>query len=649
MRKKFFFMLVVVLVFPNLMHCAADKTHNLDSLQKKLQVTQSDSEKLRIMSDIVEATKYSQPSIAYSSAREILEITLKGKDRKKIANAYNLLGIISEDIGDYEKAIANEYKSLEAYEELKDSTGIAGCYLNLANAFKSKGEYKRALSFLSQAQTYFTKLKNKKGIAFTYNNMATIYEESEKPEDALPYLKKALAMKIELGDKRSIAGAYMNLGLVQNDLEQYDESLNNLSQALSLYRELKSRGGLSDVYINLGQLYTHKKNYVKSKEMLDSAYVLAKDHGSIQDLMGVNKAFYVLYRASGNGEKAIYFFDKYRQYKDSVLNESSAKQIAEMGVRYESDKKDKAIELLKKNAEIGEAGIRQNKVLIIGLASGIFGILLLALLLFNRFRFRQKINARLSIVNTQINEQKKEITDSIQYALRIQESVLQTPDKIQELLPESFLFYRPKEIVSGDFYWVNRYEGEITVVVVDNILQGVPGAFISLVGINLLNRAMAEEQITGLQELVEYVREGIQSHLSQMNKGGTPSRAMNFSVCRIRKNREVECFSTQNSIFLINSAGFQELESSANGVCKIHRLKMSEGEFVYLSTDGYADQPGGPNGSKLMDEQVKHLITEVSVLPPKDQGRKLGKAFQDWSINNEQVDDVLVLGFKLPF
>lgn len=648
MSKRILFILLMLLVSPVWMQCAQEKTDLLDSLQKKLLTVHADSERIGIMDNIVELTKYSKPSVAYSTAREILEIALRGKNRKKIANAYNLLCIISEDIGDYDKAIANEYKSLETYEEVKDSTGIAGCYLNLANAFKSKGEFKQSLSFLSQALTYFTKLRNKKGIAFTYNNMATNYEEIGKADEALPYLKKSLAMKIEMGDKHSIAGAYMNLGLVQNDLNLYDESLVSLSKALAYYKEMKNTGGVSDVYINLGSLYTHKKNYVKSKEMLDSAFLLSREHGTIQDLMGVNKAFYVLYRESGDPERAIYYFDIFRQYKDSVLNASSAKQIAEMGVRYESDKKDKAIELLKKNAEIGEAGIRKNRVLIVGLASGIAGILLLGLLLFNRFRFRQKINARLSIVNTQINEQKKEMTDSIHYALRIQESVLQRPAKIKELLPESFLLYKPKEIVSGDFYWVNRHGGEVTIVIVDNLMQGVPGAFISLVGINLLNRALVDGQVKPLPELVEYLKQGIQTHLSQMNKNGTHSRGMNFSVCRIGRNGEITCICTQNSIYLSGTKGLKELKPGKNGTAELHQVRPVAGDFIYLMTDGYSDQLGGPEGKKFLISRLEERMKADFRLPGREQELRLAAALKEWGGDYEQVDDILLLGFKIP-
>ncbi len=618
----------------------------LDSLSKQLSETKTDSAKVRIMISMITETQYSNPGEAYSIARKMLGLDLRSTSKKMLASAYNTTSIVCRQIGDFDKAIELGYKSLSLYEGLNDTANQAGCYLNISTAFKAKSEFPKALELLNQALGFFEKIKNKKGIAYAYNNMATIYREQGKPEEALGYFQKSLSYKMALKDKRGMAGAYMNIGIALQDLKKYDSAVISYRKALGMNRDLNSRIGIADVYTNLGDLNTETGNYKLAKIMLDSAMLLASQMSEMETLEGVYRATWKLYNHTGEEEKALNYFDKYLVLKDSTLNESSAKQVAEMGVRYDTEKKDKLIELQKKKAEIDLLKIKKDKLLIGGLIAGFSGLLLLSFLLYNRFRFRKQVNASLSVVNTQINEQKKEITDSIYYARRIQDSILLRPDKIQEMLPRSFLLYKPKQIVSGDFYWAGKTGDEVIVAVFDNALHGVPGAFISLVGINLLNRAIQDEEIHDLKPLISYMSEGILATLKQVRNSEDAFAGFKYSVCKINTvTSQMECISAGTSIYTIGDSGVQELKGGSNEEPAFHKATLNKTDLVYLFTDGYVNQLGGTDGKKFMIKKLEETILSFSNQPLPSQRQNLEEVLVNWQGGLQQEDDIVVLGF----
>jgi tetratricopeptide (TPR) repeat protein len=619
-----------------------------DSIRHEYDNAKTDSAKIKWLDALITEIRFTEPSEAYVDAKHLLELALSEGKKGKIASAYNALSIVGRQIGDYDKAIGFAYKSLGLYEELKDTTSIAGCYLNLATIFKTKTDFTKALTLLNQGLDNFRKVKNKRGIAYCYNNIATIYQEQKKFAPALDYFRKACALKIEIGETRTLGSTYLNLGIIMKDLKQADSALVYYHRARMFCLKYENKECLCDVYANMGDLEREQKNYKYAAVLLDSAFLLAKELKVPESMEAVEKSLYQLNKAAGNPEQALIHFERYLISKDSTLNESSSKQIAGMGARYESDKKDKNIQLLRKQGEIALVQDKKQQVFIWGLIAGIAGVILLAVLLYSRVRFRERLNGQLSLVNVQINEQKKEITDSIQYARRIQESILLKPDKVLEILPQSFLLYRPKQIVSGDFYWIHRNKEEVIVAIIDNMLHGVPGAFISLVGINLLNRAIQENPSRNLQEMVRYINTGIVKSLNEMKGTDHYSEKMNYAICRVNTlTKSMECITTDNAIYIIGKNGARELKKGDQQEPVVHSVVLAADEMVCLFTDGYADQLGGKDGKKFMMRNLEEVLVSSSQLSLPQQKEKLETILNNWKERYEQVDDILLLGFRI--
>lgn len=250
----------------------------------------------------------------------------------------------------------------------------------------------------------------------------------------------------------------------------------------------------------------------------------------------------------------------------------------------------------------------------------------------------------------------KNVTDSIRYAKRLQDSILPPEKRIRELLPESFVFYRPKDIVSGDFYWVERIDDRVAFAAVDCTGHGVPGAFMSLIGHNGLNQAMREQGRSRPSEVLKMLNKIAFDALHKDREDQMVRDGMDMALCNYDPQRMVLEYAGANSpLYLVRGEevlrftpdkrpiGSFDLEGHA---FTDHRIKLEQGDMVYIFSDGYADQFGGPKGKKFLYKRFRDLLLEVSRFPIEQQRRMLDEAFKGWRGAHEQVDDILVIGMR---
>ncbi len=250
----------------------------------------------------------------------------------------------------------------------------------------------------------------------------------------------------------------------------------------------------------------------------------------------------------------------------------------------------------------------------------------------------------------------KNVTDSIRYAKRLQDSILPPDKRIRELLPESFVFYRPKDIVSGDFYWVDRIDDRVAFAAVDCTGHGVPGAFMSLIGHNGLNQAVREQGRSRPSEVLKVLNKIAFDALHKDREEMMVRDGMDMALCNYDPQRMVLEYAGANSpLYLVRGQevlrftpdkrpiGSFDLEGHA---FTDHRIKLEQGDMVYIFSDGYADQFGGPRGKKFLYKRFRDLLLEVSRFPIEQQRSMLDEAFKGWRGAHEQVDDILVIGMR---
>lgn len=251
----------------------------------------------------------------------------------------------------------------------------------------------------------------------------------------------------------------------------------------------------------------------------------------------------------------------------------------------------------------------------------------------------------------------KQVTDSIHYAKRIQEAILPPQALFDQLLPNSFVLYKPKDIVSGDFYWLDKKGESVYFAAVDCTGHGVPGAFMSIVGSNLLKDAVNNTDLYAPAEIMDKLNEGVASTLHVGITEKQTKDGMDMTLCAIDyKSMKLQFAAAFNPLYIVRDGELLQYKADKFPVGAFvgekrkfsnNTLDLKKGDMVYIFSDGYADQFGGPKGKKFMAGNFRSLLLEVSKLPSEQQRQRLNETIEDWRGELEQVDDVLIIGVKI--
>ena len=642
--KYILILCALALAFPQAL---LSQARRIDSLKKVLDRTDlADSVRYRALLDYFEAVRFSDPLTALASAKEARSIAEKDGNKKRLASAYSKLGLIYGDLGKLSQAIENQLTALRIYEDLGDTLQIAGMQLNVAIVYEKQMQYSQSVAWLKKSLENFKLQRNRRGEAYVYNNLAIIARHEKHPDEAYDYYVKSLAIKEELHDSSSLGNGYLNMGLICEDREDRKKAMEYYTRALKMYSATHNVKGFAGVYNNIGTLLVDEGKLEKGRDTLLKSLQFARAVRSKEDEQEAHLNLSHVYALLKDYAHALEHYDQYRDCKDSILNEKGAKQIAMLQAVYETDKKDREYESLQKDHLIAEGLIWKGRIMVTGIVAGIALVIVLLVLLVNRARIRDRSNRMLASTNERIDVRKKEITDSISYARRIQDSILPRFERFSDIIPESFLLHKPRQIVSGDFYWVHRKGNILYAAVADNSLHGVPGAFISMVGVNILNSAVEEAGISDLRGLIGYVNKEMEDMIGSDQVRG---RRLDFSICRFdMAEKKMEFAGTDNPLYLVNSQGVQEIKGAdEKGEPVSKEVQLKKGDTLYMFTDGYADQVGGGEGKKLLTRKVSTILFHNWPVTMSKQKEALFREFEKWRGTLEQVDDVLVMGIRV--
>ena len=269
-----------------------------------------------------------------------------------------------------------------------------------------------------------------------------------------------------------------------------------------------------------------------------------------------------------------------------------------------------------------------------------------------------EINKSLQKAYVEIEEQKKHIEDSIHYAKRIQNAILPPDEYVHRLLPDAFVLYKPKDIVSGDFYWMVHRDGKAIVAAVDCTGHGVPGAFMSIVGNNHLNNAITIQGKTRPDEILNALNEGVTKALRQTRISSSVKDGMDISLISMDlKHKKLQYAGAYNPLFLIREGELTQLKADNFPIggymgeqlksFTMHEIEIKKGDIIYLFSDGYSDQFGGPNDSKYLIKRFRELLMTIHKEPMEEQREILNQVHIDWRGNGPQIDDILVIGIRI--
>ncbi len=541
---NFFILIVLLAHFP--IFAGSQSTNRPDSLFNLLRHAPNDSLRFTYLCKIANFYLKSNPDSAKYYANRCLHEAEKKDMVRFVARAYTLLGIEMSNKGEYEKALEFYLKSLKINEQLKDETAIAGNNNNIGLAFLDMGNFTLALEYYNKALQIHLKNEAKQEIADMYNNIGIIYCSKGSLDTCLDYQLKSVALKKEVGDKNGLATSYDNIGLIYLNKGKKDDAIAYFFESKNLKEELNDKFGLCITYLNISQAYTIENDLKNATEFALKELELAKQLNSkTYKRYGYENLANVSYKAK-DYKTAYDYFRLYSSIKDSILNEDNAKSMQELQTSYESVKKDNEISLLNKDNLVKEADLKKQQILNWSIGAGLLIVLVSSAFVFRSYRQKKKGNVLLEEKNIAINEQnqiisekKKEIEDSINYARYIQESILPDTALFKNYFQESLLLFMPKDIVSGDFYFLHPSSDGSTIwlAAVDCTGHGVPGGFMSVIGAEVFTQGVQNEKRSPANVLA-HVNKKIKQFLKQDSLRSNSKDGMDAALCAISADKK---------------------------------------------------------------------------------------------------------------
>lgn len=572
-------------------------------------------------------------------------------------------------ISDFENATTYFSKAIKIFEQIDYKPGIAKCLSSFGMINENWVKNEKAREYYEQALNIYIEIGDKPGIAEIYNNIGNAYAKDSIYEKAQEYYFKSLEANKEIGNKLMIGKLYMNLGynLGFNLSEQNksDEAFEYLDNALTIFKELNTPYDIVNCLAAFGKNYLILKKFDKAKYYTEQSLNMAIENNLSSMILADYEVLSDIYSQLGDYKNAFDAYTKFHATDKMIFNAESDKVFKEMQTKYETDKKQKEIELLNKDKEINESKIKQQNLIIYGFLVGFLIILAFIFLINRQYRQKKRAFIELEVKNKLITQQKLEITDSIHYAERIQRAVLPQTNFINTYFPEHFVLFKPKDIVSGDFYWMSNKDNTVIIAAADCTGHGVPGAFMSMLGVSFLNEIVNDKGITQANLILNELRNCIIRALQQTGKEGEQKDGMDISLLAINKtsdNINAQWSGANNPLYLLRNGEITEFKGNKMPVA-IHvrmdsftnnDIPLQAGDLLYIFTDGFADQFGGPQGKKFKYKPLKELLIENNKHSLSKQKDVLDKTFKAWKSHEnqdgkdfEQVDDVLVIGLKV--
>jgi tetratricopeptide (TPR) repeat protein len=587
-----------------------------------------------------------------------LSIRKKLGSKSKSANTVFSIGTCYLRLGRYDMALNYFIQALKSYEELQDYNAMYGLLNNIGGIYYNQNNFKKTLEYFLQALEAIKKTGNKIEIANELNNIGQVYSLLDESGRAMDYFKQALEVNKETGDKSTHAMIMGNIGSLYVKMKNFNEALHYLLKAAELNKELDDKINLTNNYTNIAEAYDKKNEVDKAIEYLNQALELGKETGDKEQLKLTYLQLSRSYSKIKKFDQAYYFHEKYSQVSDSLFSTESAEQIAEMETRYQTDKKEKENQLLNQTIKIKEVESSRQQLVILLIGTILLVLGFVAFVLVKQNRLKNKINHQLAEKNKIIEDQHKDIKDSIHYSKRIQEAILPPMPLWYETLPDSFVIYKPKDILSGDFYWLEKVNGTIYFAAADCTGHGVPGAMVSVVCSTALNRAVKEFNLSEPGPILDKVRELV---LETFEKSESDVKdGMDISLVAMKEEetsetRTIKWAGANNPLWYLHDGIPKEITADKQPVGKIdnpkpfttHTFHLQKGDLIYVFTDGYADQFGGLKGKKLKYKAFRDTILQNIHLNVTAQKTNIEFAFDQWKGKLEQVDDVCVIGVRV--
>ncbi|MGE0560768.1 MAG: tetratricopeptide repeat protein [Flavobacteriales bacterium] len=634
----------------DILNQALNKYHNAKHDTSKLKSLEMISENL--MHDVWIEYNLLVKQLAEKSLSEKPTLELKKIYLKSLAGAINNIGVNYEQQGNLVDAILFFHKSLKIQEYFNDYDGAATTLNNIGTIYNALDNHEKTLEYFNKSLKIREQIADKKGIAQSLNNIGSILYNEKDLSKALNCFERSYDLYREINDKEGMAYSLSNMGNIY-DIMKYDRGLSYHQRSLKIRQEIGDKKGEAFGLVNVSESFLIFNR-------IDEAYIYAKKALELSISIGypdnIQKSSYILskiYKQKSDYSSALNYYEMSVQMKDSIRSEETNRASYKLQTKYEFEKQQavKDAEHNKQMEIIAERGEKQ-KIITYSIALGLILVLMFSIFVFNRLQITKRQKTIIEEQKKIVEVKQQEILDSINYAKRIQAAILPSERIINEMLPQNFVYYKPKDIVAGDFYWVESTSNTILFAAADCTGHGVPGAMVSVVCNNALNRSVREFNLVDPGEILDKTREIV---IQEFQKSDADVKdGMDISLCLIQNNK-LKWAGANNPLWIYRNNELIEIKPNKQPVGKAellknfntHEFELQKNDTLYVFTDGYSDQFGGEKGKKFKTSRLKEKLQSIQDMSMEKQKDFLHEMFENWKGSLEQVDDVCIIGVRI--
>lgn len=610
--------------------------------------------------------------------------------------ALNQIGTIFRLQGNYSGALEHLFDALSAFQHCTDKVGVATVQNNIGIVYFYQGNFEKSLEYYLASFEFEKDRADEYGMCISYINIGEVYKMLKRYDEALDYYDKALALATKNEDKDpdgDLVGIIFNeIGSIYSLLDNYELSLNYLKKALSIFLKINNRQRLAESRINLAQLAIKTNDLKQAECYLMLALDDANSIPSLDLQSRAHKMLSTVYEAQHLNDKAFEHFKAHIHARDSIFNEDQMTRMVETEMLFQFDKKmqQAKFEQEAKDIIMRESLKRQRLVRNFQL----FALVILVIgsvYMYGAYKDKQRKNTQLQTQQVHILQKNKEllqnheeirqqrdeiekqnialeesqniikakndrVISSIEYAQTIQQAILPPRQNLLEYFPKHLVYNRPKDIVSGDFYWFSAMDNLQLISVVDCTGHGVPGAFMSLIGYTLLNQIVIENKVIDPSKILMMMHKEVHELLNQNGIGRQAYASMDISFAVIDRDKKIITFAGAGlPLYVVNDGEASIIKGdifSVGGYQRDSHWKFDNHEInitpelsIYLTTDGYLDQMN-PELKKFGRKQFLQMLEDVNQMECEQRKEYFHKSFEAHKGKHEQLDDVCVLGIN---
>ncbi len=533
--------------------------------------------------------------------------------------------------------------------------GYASVLTYIGYIYESFGDYETALDYCQRAYTAAAEHGYQEGLGEVQGVLGLIYSRLSDYDRALKAYKESLRIREEMGDRMAAASSLNRIARIHTLKKQYDKALEYYNQSLKIREEIDQKGVLVWTYLGLASTYEEMSDFEDAKlfynKILEDGEQCLDDRCRLQATLGLGRTLYKMklgeealscflrslelsdklgakplqveshyaladyYESSGEFEKALHHYKNYRRIREIVLDDETRNRLNNQQIAF-------AVEKSEKEKEI--------------------------------FQLR---NVELKSAYDEIHHKNKEITDSINYASRIQGALLPQNENLSKVFPDHFILFLPRDVVSGDFYWAADIGKKMVFAAVDCTGHGVPGALMSMLGISFLNELVVERRQTHPGTILDNLRGEVIKALKQSGREDEQKDGMDIALCTFdMESKMLEFAGAYNPLYLVREGKLEEHKADRMPISYYHgvsnpfrttSIQLQKGDALYLFSDGFADQFGGPLRKKFKYKPLKEMLEQIHGQSMDRQEAILKERFLDWKEDVDQIDDVVLLGIRI--